>query len=187
MERIDGEDIDSFLLQMEAIFNQEPERDKDDGEWRKICGFRIWTPAVFSPADRESASEIFWSDYRPGIVFLTDRKTEGLTLQTLAETGMTDDTGGEDLIASVKRRLDTVDDRIVYYDTGVTDGDVKIHWIEYKSFAGEERVYNLLFLFRIDTKEVLGTFFCVFEEYERWKPIAWEMIRSIREEADERI
>lgn len=187
MERIDGEDIDYFLLQMEAMFNEAPEQEKEDGEWKKFSGYSIWIPKIFRPADQESAMEMFWSDYRPDIMFFTENKTEGVTLQTLDGAGIVGADGGDHLIESVKRLLEVIDDRIVYYDTGVADGNVKVYWIEYKSFAGEERVYNLLFLFQTGAGEVLGTFYCPFEEYEKWKPIAWEMIQSIREEPDEGI
>ena len=186
MERIDGEDIDYFLLQIEEVFNEAADRENDDGEWMIFSGFRIWVPKIFSLADQESASEIFWSEYRPDIMLFTDKKTEGVTLQTLGGMGIIGAGGGHP-IESVKQLLETIDDRNVYYDMGVTDGNVKIYWIEYKSFAGEERVYNLLFLFQTEAGDILGTFYCIFEEYEKWKPIAWEMIQSIREEPDEGI
>ncbi len=33
----------------------------------------------------------------------------------------------------------------------------------------------------------MGTFFSLFEEYEQWKPTIWEMMRTIKEDFDERI
>ena len=59
---------------------------------------------------------------------------------------------------------------------------VKAYWLEYKSFAADVRVYNVLFIFCAGSKEILGTFFCRFEEYEQWKPVIWEMMRTIKEE-----
>ena len=81
----------------------------------------------------------------------------------------------------IKNQLSKLDNRIVCYDIGKTEGNVTVHWVEYKSFAGDERVYNLLFFFQIGNKNIMGTFYCLFEEYDIWKPLVWEMIQSIGE------
>ena len=53
--------------------------------------------------------------------------------------------------------------------------------------AGDERVYNVLFFFQAGDRNILGTFYCLFEEYDRWKPMVWEMMQSIEVSVDERI
>ena len=88
--------------------------------------------------------------------------------------------------------LEKLDDRKVCYDMGTEGDEVKVHWLEYKSFAADDRVYNVIFLFRTGEKEILGTFYCPFGEYDRWKAAVWKMMQTIRtadeewEDMDER-
>ena len=45
-------------------------------------------------------------------------------------------------------------------------------------------VYKVLFLFRAGGCDRLGTFYCPYEEYGGWKPVVWEIMRTIEEEND---
>lgn len=179
MERIDHRDLDFFLLRTQKAFAGEPEWEKKKAEWRSFYGFTVWIPECFSLADEEWKEAVFWSENRPDILFTTKEGTAGITMQVIEE----EIGSGEE----IKTRLRNLDDRIVCYDVGKTESDIKVHWVEYKSFAGDERVYNLLFFFQTGGRNILGTFYCLFEEYDRWKPVVWEMMRSIKESADERI
>lgn len=179
MERIDHRDVDFYLQQIEATCTEKPVWEKKQEELRVLYGFTIWIPACFSPADQEAAEKIFWSEDSPEIFFLTERRTAGITIQAIEEKIQSAEIIQEQLIK--------MDSRIVCYDKGETEGIVKVQWVEYKSFAGDERVYNVLFFFPAGDRNILGTFFCLFEEYDRWKPMVWEMMQSIEESADERI
>lgn len=179
MERIDHNDLDFYLLQMQAACAREPEREKKEEEWRPIYGFMVWIPEDFSLADKELAEEVFWSEDRPDILFTTAKKTAGITMQIIEK----EIKSGEE----IKGQLNNLDNRIVCYDMGETGSGVKVHWVEYKSFAGDERVYNVLFFFQIGGRNILGTFYCLFEEYDRWKPVVWEMMQSVKEDTDEGI
>ena len=79
----------------------------------------------------------------------------------------------------IRQVLSRMDGRTVFYDAGVEAEGTQVHWLEYKSFAADGRVYNLLFLFRCGDRKVLGQYFCPFEEYDRLKPLAWEIMRSV--------
>lgn len=179
MERIDHRDLDFFLLRTQNAFARDPEWEKKKEEWRSLYGFTVWIPERFSLADEKLKEAVFWSENRPDILFTTEEKTAGITMQIIEE----EIRSGEE----IKKRLRNLDDRIVCYDMGETESDIKVHWVEYKSFAGDERVYNLLFFFQTGGRNILGTFYCLFEEYDRWKPVVWEMMRSIKESTDERI
>lgn len=179
MERIDHNDLDFYLLQMQAICTREAEREKKEEEWRSLYGFTVWIPENFSLADKAVAEEIFWSETRPEILFSIPKRTAGITMQIIEREIR--------LGEAVKKQLKNLDNRIVCYDIGEVYGTVKVQWLEYKSFAGDERVYNVLFFFQMKGRNILGTFYCLFEEYDRWKPIVWEMMRSIKESTDERI
>ena len=176
MERINEEDVDVYLQQMKRVFAASPERDKRQEEWRYFDGYALWIPDAFCPAGREAAEEIFWSENLPDRLFLTEGNTAGITLQKMKGVDTADPIG------DIRMLLEKLDDRTVCYGMGEEEGRIKVHWLEYKSFAADVRVYNVLFIFCAGSKEILGTFFCRFEEYEQWKPVIWEMMRTIKEE-----
>lgn len=187
MERIAEEDVDCFLLQMEQRFSEKRKREKCTKEWRQLSGFTLWIPKEFFQTDRDAVADVFWSENRPDILFLTVGKTEGITFQILEREESLWNRNGNPM-EQFKHLLGKLDDRTVCYGMGETGENVQVFWLEYKSFAADERVYNLLFLFRTEEKDILGTFYCPFEEYDSWKPMIWEVIQTIREEdEDERV
>ncbi len=192
MEKIDEEDVDCFLLKMEQIRELEENRETDMGKWHRFSQCIIRIPAVFLPVEGTLAADIFWSENRPETMFLTEERTEGITLQELKEAEFLWKEGEENPLEPVKKMLEKLDDRKVCYDMGTEGDEVKVHWLEYKSFAADDRVYNVIFLFRTGEKEILGTFYCPFGEYDRWKAAVWKMMQTIRtadeewEDMDER-
>lgn len=92
-----------------------------------------------------------------------------------------------DPIGDIRMLLEKLDDRTVCYGMGEEEGRIKVHWLEYKSFAADGRVYNVLFIFQAGQDWILGTFYCPFEEYGQWQPTVWEILRTIREEQNEGI
>lgn len=179
MERIDYRDVDFYLQQIKAVCAEKPVLEKTEEERRSLYGFTMWIPKYFSLAEKEAAEKIFWSKESPEFCFVTRDGKAGITMQTIEEKIQSPEV--------VKEQLVKLDSRIVCYDQGETEGVAKVQWVEYKSFAGDERVYNVLFFFSTDDWNFLGTFFCLFEEYDRWKPLVWEIMQSIEESTDERI
>ena len=76
-----------------------------------------------------------------------------------------------------------LDRKNVFYEEGQVSGSLPVLWFDYKSFAADERVYNLMFLFRAGERLLLGTFFCVFRDYDRWKPEVLRVLKTVREES----
>ncbi len=179
MKTINYQDLDFFLLQMQAASSRRLQGLKKEEEWRSIYGFKVWIPESFSLADKEVIEELFWSENAPEVLFVTEQRTAGVTMQSIEQEIQS--------VKEIKDYLSKLDNRIVCYDIGETEDNVTVHWIEYKSFAGDERVYNLLFFFQIGNKNIMGTFYCLFEEYDVWKPFVWDMMQSIKENTDERI
>ena len=161
MERINQNDVDCFLLQMERISAAPPQKEKLQEEWYRFLGFIMWIPEIFRLAEQETAEEIFWSENLPDALFLTEEKTAGITLQKMKDAVMQGEEAGAELIRNIRQLLE--------------------------SFAVDSRIYNVLFVFQTGEIWNIGTFFSVFEEYEQWKPTVWEMMRTIKEDFDERI
>jgi len=67
--------------------------------------------------------------------------------------------------------------------------DFKLAWMDYKSFAVDEQIYNIMFLAAVEGKTLHGVFNCIFRYYEDWNDPALQMIKSIQlsKEEDEEI
>ena len=104
MERINEEDVDVYLQQMERAFATPPERDKRQEEWRHFDGYALWIPDAFCPAGRETAEEIFWSENLPDRLFLTEGNTAGITLQKMKGVDTADPIG------DIRMLLEKLDD-----------------------------------------------------------------------------
>lgn len=189
MERVTYEDFDFFLNQMKTKFNEGAGNEQkfiEDAYKEQDCGmgFSVRIPEEFEQADKENAAEIFWSEKRPAVIYITPKREEGITFQFL------DDEIGENALSDckkiVKQLIERIDERCVFYSMGEESGSV---WFDYKSFAKNETVYNMVFLFRAGGRKILGTFYCIFESYDKWKPMILEMLETIRtkEGTDERL
>lgn len=189
MEQVTNDDFDFLLIQMKKKFNvksgeEQNSMEDEYKEWNFGMGFSVQTPGEFEQTDQETAAEIYWSEKRPKIILTTPEREKGLTFQFLNE-----EIAGKVLPECgkiVKQLIEQMDERCVFYSMGEESGAV---WFDYKSFAKNEAVYNLIFLFQTGKKKVLGTFFCVFEVYDKWKPMVLKILKTIKlkEETDERL
>lgn len=175
MERISGDEIDLFLLQAEEKYCIQEKRVSDERlqERHSLPGFTAWLPEDFVRMGREEAAAIFWSTDRPEMAFVSRERGAGITFRILDETD-------GDLMGRIRDSLARIDGRTVFYGSGREETETEVHWLEYKSFSADGRVYNLLFSARYGGKEILGQYFCPFEEYDRLKPLAWKIMRSIK-------
>lgn len=176
MEQIGNEDFDCFLLRMEREFNETVEqKETDTGDEDFGFGFQIRIPPDFREGSREEAEDIFWSEARPPVLFLTADRRAGITF-----CRMETDAAADGCLEKVRQALQRADGRTVFYGSGIAGKDGDITWLEYKSFASDERVYNLAFLFAAGEGGVMGTFYCAFEDYDRWKPVIFGMLHTIK-------
>ena len=118
MERINQNDVDCFLLQMERISAAPPQKEKLQEEWYRFSGFIMWIPEIFHLAEQKTAEEIFWSENLPDTLFLTEEKTAGITLQKMKDAVMRGEEAGAELIRNIRHLLEKLDDRTVCYGAG---------------------------------------------------------------------
>ena len=189
MEQVKYDDFDFFLNQMKKKFNEwtgnEHKLIEDafiEQDWG--MGFSVRIPEEFEQADEESAAGIFWSEKRPPVILITPKREKGLTFQFL-DNGIAEKTLS-DCRKIIKQLVEQLDERCVFYSMGEESGSV---WFDYKSFAKNKTVYNMIFLFQAGGRKILGTFYCIFEIYDKWKPIVLKMLETVKtkEETDERL
>lgn len=180
MEQVTNDDFDFLLIHYKKKFNQKSEKKIKYTEemWKEQdfgMGFSVQIPSEFEQADEESASAVFWSERRPKIILTTLKREEGFTFQFL-----NDEIAEETLLDcrnKIQQMIEKVDERCVFYNAGE---EAEAVWFDYKSFAKNEAVYNLVFLFQADGRKVLGTFFCIFEAYDKWRPMVLKMLGTVK-------
>ena len=59
------------------------------------------------------------------------------------------------------------------------NGDIDVHWFEFKSFAFDSDVYNNMFLFSVQEDAVIGAFHCSFRDYKEWENHVIKMLDTI--------
>ncbi|MBC2580543.1 hypothetical protein [Clostridium sp. DJ247] len=69
----------------------------------------------------------------------------------------------------------------VFFSDGVERvADKNIGYFEFKSSAIDDFVYNIMFFFELEGKTVMGTFSCLYKDYENWREIAFQVIKTIK-------
>lgn len=176
MNKVKTSDIDRFIINRKRRFNGEDalETEKEIRDFG--LGFTVLIPNVFKESSGAEVSEIFFSENRPPIVLTAAEKHAGITFQALADSGLPEPS---EMGMRIRTRLDEIDSRMVFYESGSAGVNQDIQWMEYKSFAADERVYNLLFLFRAAHRMVMGSFYCIYKDYDTWKPLVLRMLDTI--------
>lgn len=62
-----------------------------------------------------------------------------------------------------------------------TNGKKNKCWFDFKSYAVDEPLYNIIFLVPINGKTMHGIFNCKFSLMNQWKPVAIQIIQSVQE------
>lgn len=182
MEQVTNDDFDYFMIQIKKkIFKRQVGMEEDLPMSTLIkrnfgLGFEILIPQEFDVADEHAAARIFWSEKRSPNIMINKKENIGFTFQMLEDVGKK--TIGE-IRETIRKLLEQIDERIVFYDQGK---EKSILWFEYKGFARNKVTYNMVFLFQAGTGKVLGSFFCPFEEYDRWKPVVIEILNTVEKE-----
>jgi hypothetical protein len=58
-------------------------------------------------------------------------------------------------------------------------------WYDFKSFAADGQLYNIVFLCSVYDKLLHGLFNCRFEDADEWKPVAFQMAEAIGKPGEE--
>lgn len=186
MEKVCSQDMDRMLQAMLRMYDRNREASEDKtGESHMFYGqgFCMELMKGFEETEEGMAGSVFLSGYRPEKLLICPGKHAGFTFQTLSTEEISENEHMENLREDLRRILMRLDRKNVFYEEGQVSGSLPILWFDYKSFAADERVYNLMFLFQAGERLLLGTFFCVFRDYDRWKPEVLRVLKTVREES----
>ncbi|MGM0713285.1 hypothetical protein [Brevibacillus parabrevis] len=84
------------------------------------------------------------------------------------------------LTAGMKAAIKKANPANVFYTDGVEAvGEKQIGYFEFKSPALDGFLYHLMFFLALEGKMVMGTFACPYAEYEDWREIAFQVMRTV--------
>lgn len=139
----------------------------------------IRMPKLFSKMSTELAALKYPSDRRPNLIY-TDESSSinlafNLTPHRLKEEGVA--AFQENMIDILEQAQPSAD----WLDTDVLKIDEKtVGFLEIITPAIDGDIFNLMFFASIEGVALIGTFNCMEEDLETWRPIARAMMESLR-------
>ncbi|MCL2611354.1 MAG: hypothetical protein FWE02_06730 [Defluviitaleaceae bacterium] len=68
-----------------------------------------------------------------------------------------------------------------FYENEIVElENFKIAWFDYKSFAIDNQMYNMMFFASVQNQMLHGVFNCLYDDFKEWKTPAIQMIKSIK-------
>ena len=133
-------------------------------------------PAAFQPMGEESAALKYPSVHRPEAIYSCDEGAVAITFDLSDAEASPEDIPVTllGLRSSIKRLhpANTFFEHEVEENTG---------WFDYRSYAIDGDLYNILFISVIGGKLLLGSFSCPYESRHPYAPFAHKIIASVRE------
>ena len=139
----------------------------------------IMLPEKFVPMSDETVRRKYPSEHRPDTILTDETGTINFLLQYM--DGNVDDT-----------TIDTFRNQIFglmkYANPGIKEREIgevdieKLHiaYVEFSNNAIGGKLYNLMFYLNVNGKPLMGSFNCLTKDMKYWRPVAVEMMQSIR-------
>lgn len=139
----------------------------------------LYLPTAFFDMPEELAKIKYLSSERPKIIKTEDTGSVNITLNLIPNNVC------DDQILQVKNGLKTILKRLnpsyLFLEEGVEIIQEKsVGFFEFKSQALDTAVFNLMFFAAIERDVLMGTFNCSYEDYREWRPIAHQIMHSLR-------
>ncbi|MCL1924633.1 MAG: hypothetical protein FWF50_03515 [Defluviitaleaceae bacterium] len=186
--------MDKTDEQIIALKNQQEKKDRDilkDGAIinDNISHFKevsildskliIEVPNNFEEMNLEIAKIKYPSEQRPQYIMTNPSTSTNIGLSLLDHP--INETQVEEGSDELKRVLKATNPAIEFYKSGVEKlEDLKISWFEYKSYAIDDQMYNIMFVSSYEGKFLHGNFNCRFSEHTEWREPALTIIKSLK-------
>ncbi|BCZ45487.1 hypothetical protein psyc5s11_15540 [Clostridium gelidum] len=140
---------------------------------------KIYIPKDFEDMPIEARKFKYPSESRPEIIKSNENGSIAITLNIIDSP--LDEERVEELKDGMKTIIKRTNPANVFYEDGVLEVDSKnIGYFEFKSSAIDDFLYNLIFLLEFEEKTLMGTFSCLYKNYEDWRDVAVQVINTIR-------
>jgi hypothetical protein len=138
----------------------------------------IWLPKAFTLMSPALAKIKYPSETRPHLVMTSPDLTVNFTFSLLNSV-----IAEEELTAfmnTIKTALRSANPSVQFFQQGVdltTCGPMA--WFDYKNFAIDDSLYNLMYIIPLRNKSLLGTFNCPFSVCEEWRSAVRQTLLTI--------
>ncbi|WP_427108159.1 hypothetical protein [Lysinibacillus xylanilyticus] len=136
-------------------------------------------PKIFSIMPAALASLKYPSERRPNIIYTDESSTINLAFNKTSHS--LPDEGVAEFQENMIEVLEQAQPAAEWFDTDVIQIDDKtVGFIEVITPAIDGEIFNLMFFVSIDGKALIGTFNCMEEDTETWRPIARAMMETMQ-------
>lgn len=145
---------------------------------------KIYIPKDFDEMSESLRELKYPSSNRPQIIKTDETGSINITLNKIDND--LQEEWVKELTDTMKLIIKKTNPANVFFSDGVEIVDNKnIGYFEFKSSAIDGFIYNIMFFFELDGKTIMGTFCCLYKEYENWRDIAFQIIKTIRVKKEE--
>lgn len=140
---------------------------------------KMYIPNDFEDMDEKLSELKYPSSFRPKIIKTDETGSINITLNKIDQE-LNEDLV-EELTDGMKSIIKKMNPSNVFYTQEVEEVDGKnIGYFEFKSPALDGFIYNIMFFFEFEGETMMGTFCCLYNDYEKWRDIAFQVIRTIK-------
>jgi hypothetical protein len=145
----------------------------------------VYLPESFTDMPESLAKIKYPSSDRPKTIKADERGAVAFTF-CLLDSPLENKTVPE-LVEGMKGILQRLNPSYIFFDSGVLEAVdyVKEGYLEYKSPAIDDEMYNVMYFDPVDGMTMMGTFSCPYGEYEEWKPAVDEILNLLEVEDEE--
>ena len=138
--------------------------------------FSIKLPSNFEYMEDELARIKYFSNYRPQIIKWNEEESATIGFSQIFNCNME----MKELCKEVYHTIFSLFPQNVFYNRELIKfNDIEVYWFDYKSFAIDIDLYNILFMFKIKNDLILGNFNCIFDKFEDWNLAMLKMLETI--------
>lgn len=136
-------------------------------------------PTSFVDMPAELAALKYPSSDRPRIIKTDSTGSVNITLNLISNN--IEDEHILQVKDGIKTILQKLNPSYLFMEEGIETIDEKsIGFFEFKSPTLDDSLFNLMFFVELEHKIVMGVFNCGFSDYMAWRPIARQIMQSVR-------
>lgn len=140
---------------------------------------KVYIPNTFEEMAENLKELKYPSSNRPKII-QTD-ETGGINITFNPIDSELDEDSVEELKDGMKNIIKKLHPSNVFYTDGVEEVEGKnIGYFEFKSSAIDDFLYNIMFFFEFRGETMMGTFSCIYSDYQEWRDIGFQLMKSVR-------
>ena len=140
---------------------------------------KMYIPKDFQDMSIPARKFKYPSESRPEIIKCNEKGNTCITLKII--NSPLDEESVRKLKDGMKVIIKKTNPANVFYEDGVLEVDSKnIGFFEFKGYAIDDSLYNLMFFLEFEGKTLMGTFSCIYKECQEWRDVAFQVINTVK-------